>query len=61
MGFKAKIQLIQRKNGHQQLYIGFPAACAQMLDFQKGESAEWEIEKSGKLVLKIERRNDQKN
>ena len=51
MGFKTKIQLIQRANS-QQYYINFPSACAQMMDFRKGEVVEWELTPKGDLVLK---------
>jgi antitoxin component of MazEF toxin-antitoxin module len=51
MGFKTKIQLIQRKSS-QQYYINFPSACAQMMDLRKGEVVEWEITSKGDLVLK---------
>lgn len=50
MGFKTKVQLIQRKES-QQWYINFPSACAQMMNFKKGEVVEWVI-KNGDLVLK---------
>jgi len=50
MGFKTKVQLINRKES-QQWYINFPSACAQMMNFQKGEIVEWVIEK-GNLILK---------
>ena len=51
MGFKTKIQLIQRKSS-QQYYINFPSACAQMMDFEKGEMVEWKITHNGDLLLK---------
>ena len=51
MGFKTRIQLIQRKTS-QQFYINFPSACAQMMNFRKGEVVEWEITSKGDLVLK---------
>ena len=51
MGFKTRIQLIQRQ-ASQQFYINFPSACAQMMDFRKGEEVEWEITQKGDLVLK---------
>lgn len=57
MGLKTKIQLIKRKDGHEQWYVNFPSACAQMLCFQKGEVAEWTIGKAGMLTLKLERRD----
>ena len=51
MGFKTRIQLIQRK-ASQQFYINFPSACAQMMNFRKGEQVEWEITPKGDLLLK---------
>lgn len=51
MGFKTKIQLIQRK-ASQQFYINFPSACAQMMAFSKGEEVEWVITDDGDLLLK---------
>lgn len=51
MGFKTKIQLIQRQDS-QQFYINFPSACAQMLGLRKGEVVEWEITARGQLLLK---------
>ena len=51
MGFKTKIQLIQRKSS-QQYYINFPSACAQMLDLRKGEVVDWELSPKGDLLLK---------
>ena len=51
MGFKTRVQLIQRKTS-QQYYINFPSACAQMLDLKKGEVVEWVITGKGDLMLK---------
>lgn len=51
MGFKTKIQLIQRKQS-QQYYINFPSACAQMMEFGKGEDVEWVLTDQGDLLLK---------
>lgn len=51
MGFKTKVQLISRKSS-QQWYINFPSACAQMMNFQKGEEVEWVITEHGDLILK---------
>jgi len=55
MGFTTKIQLISRK-ASQQWYINFPSACAQMMDFQKGEEVEWVITEEGDLLLKREKK-----
>jgi len=51
MGFKTKVQLINRKES-QQWYINFPSACAQMMNFEKGEIVEWVITDTGDLILK---------
>lgn len=51
MGFKTKIQLINRKSS-QQWYINFPSACAQMMNFEKGEVVEWVLTNTGDLILK---------
>jgi hypothetical protein len=51
MGFKTKVQLIQRQES-QQWYINFPSACAQMMNFRKGEVVEWEITPTGDLMLR---------
>jgi len=51
MGFKTKVQLINRKES-QQWYINFPSACAQMMNFEKGEVVEWVATDTGDLILK---------
>ena len=51
MGFPTKVQLIQR-DASQQWYINFPAACAQMMEFEKGEEVEWVITEQGDLILR---------
>lgn len=61
MGFKTRVQLIQRKKS-QQYYINFPSACAQMLDLKKGEVVEWAITGDGDLILKrASERGERKN
>jgi hypothetical protein len=52
MGHKTKMQLIKRKESSDQWYINFPMACAQMMNFKKGEIVEWEITETGDLLLK---------
>ncbi len=52
MGYPTKIQLIARKKG-QQWYVNFPNALAQAMNFQKGETVEWEVE--SREVLKMVR------
>ena len=51
MGFPTKIQLIKR-TASEQLYINFPSAIAQAMEFQKGEVVEWVIEDKQRLTLK---------
>ena len=51
MGFRTKVQLIRRQNS-QQWYVNFPSACAQMMNFRKGEVVEWEFTDRGELRLR---------
>jgi hypothetical protein len=51
MGAPTKVQLIDRKDS-QQWYVNFPAAIAQAMDFQRGETMEWFIEDRQFLILK---------
>ena len=57
MGYPTKIQVIKRTNS-EQWFINFPAAIAQAMEFDKGETVEWVIENRNKLILK---RQQQKN
>ena len=50
MGYKTKIQLINRAKS-EQWYINFPAAVAQAMEFQKGEVVEWLIDDHQRLIL----------
>jgi len=51
MGCPTKVQLINRKDS-QQWYVNFPAAIAQAMQFQRGETVEWLIEDKQFLILK---------
>lgn len=51
MGFPTKIQLIKRAKS-EQWYINLPAAVAQAMEFEKGETVEWIIEDKKKMTLK---------
>jgi len=53
MGYPTKIQLISRKKGNQ-WYVNFPNALAEAMNFDKGETVEWEVESL--TVLKMSRR-----
>ena len=50
MGYKTKIQLINRAKS-EQWYINFPAAVAQAMEFQKGEVVEWLIDDHQRMIL----------
>jgi hypothetical protein len=50
VGYKTKVQLINRENS-EQWYINFPSAIAQAMQFEKGEEVEWIIETKSQLVL----------
>jgi antitoxin component of MazEF toxin-antitoxin module len=51
MGYPTKVQLIKRKQS-EQWYINFPAAVAQAMEFERGETVEWIVEDRGSLVLR---------
>jgi antitoxin component of MazEF toxin-antitoxin module len=51
MGYPTKVQLIRRKES-EQWYVNFPAAVAQAMEFERGETVEWHIEDKGLLALK---------
>jgi len=50
MGYPTKIQVIKRANS-EQWYVNFPAAVAQAIEFQRGETVEWVIDDLQRLVL----------
>ncbi len=54
MGYKSKIQLIDRGISRQ-YYVTLPSAIAQAMDFKKGESFEWNIEDKDTLILRRSR------
>ena len=58
MGYPTKIQLIARKKGNQ-WYVNFPNALAEAMNFEKGETVEWEVETLE--VLRMTRRRKQKS
>lgn len=51
MGYKTKIQLIQRKNS-EQWYVNFPTQVAQVMEFERGEEFEWSLVDKNSLKLK---------
>lgn len=51
MGYKTKVQRIDRKN-NRQYYIMCPAALAESLELRKGEDIEWIIESKDTIKIK---------
>jgi bifunctional DNA-binding transcriptional regulator/antitoxin component of YhaV-PrlF toxin-antitoxin module len=56
VGYKTKIQMVNRKYS-KQYYVSIPSALAQTLEIRKGEEVEWKINRRGELVLKRGGRN----
>jgi hypothetical protein len=50
MGYKTKIQLINRAKS-EQWYINFPSAVAQAMEFGRGEIVEWLIDDHQRMIL----------
>lgn len=51
MGCPTKVQLIKRQKS-EQWYVNFPAAVAQAMEFERGETVEWIIEDKSQIVLR---------
>ena len=52
MGYRSKVQVIERANETRQFYFICPAPLAQALEIEKGEEIEWVIEDKATLILK---------
>lgn len=50
MGTPTKVQVIKRKES-EQWYINLPAAVAQAMDFEKGETVDWVVADRENLIL----------
>lgn len=57
MGYPTKVQLIRRR-ASEQWYVNFPAALAQAMEFEKGETVEWIIKDRYALTLQRRRAGD---
>lgn len=57
MGYRTKIQVIERANKTRQFYLICPAPLAEALELRKGEDVEWVVEDDGKIRIVRERRN----
>ena len=53
MGYRSKVQVIERAKGQLQFYLICPAPLAQALEMEKGETIEWVVE--DKWTLKMRR------
>jgi hypothetical protein len=53
MGYLSKVQVIERARGQRQFYLICPAALAQGLEMEKGETIEWVVE--DKWTLRVRR------
>ena len=51
MGYKTRVQLINRKKSRQ-WYVNFPSALAQALELAKSEEVEWVLESRDELILR---------
>ena len=52
MGYRSKVQVIERANDTRQFYFICPAPLAQAFEFEKGEEIEWVVEDKATLILK---------
>ena len=57
MGYPTKVQLIKRK-ASEQWYVNFPAALAQAMEFEKGETVEWVIKDRYTVTLQRKEAHD---
>lgn len=57
MGYPTKVQLIKRKDS-EQWYVNFPAAIAQAMEFEKGETVEWIIKDRYAVTLRRKEARD---
>ena len=52
MGYFSKVQVIERAKGQRQFYLICPAALAQALEIEKGETIEWVVEDKWTLTVR---------
>jgi bifunctional DNA-binding transcriptional regulator/antitoxin component of YhaV-PrlF toxin-antitoxin module len=52
MGYRTKVQVIERANGTRQFYVICPAPLAEAMELQKGEEIEWVIEDRYRVTIK---------
>ena len=60
MGYRTKVQVIERQNRTRQFYVICPAPLAEAMELQKGEEVEWVVEDQTRLTLRrVSRRRGQ--
>jgi bifunctional DNA-binding transcriptional regulator/antitoxin component of YhaV-PrlF toxin-antitoxin module len=52
MGYKTRVQVIERANKTRQFYLICPAPLAEALEIEKGEEIEWVVETKRKLIVR---------
>jgi bifunctional DNA-binding transcriptional regulator/antitoxin component of YhaV-PrlF toxin-antitoxin module len=52
MGYKTKVQVVERRNKTRQFYILCPAPLAEALEMEKGERVEWVVKDRGTLEVR---------
>jgi hypothetical protein len=52
MGYRSKVQVIERANNQRQFYLICPAPLAQALEMEKGETIEWVVQDKWTLTVK---------
>lgn len=56
MGYRSKVQVIQRGQKNRQYYLICPAPLAQALELTKSEVIDWVIQDRHTLVIRRQRR-----
>ena len=52
MGYRTRVQVIERAAGSRQFYIICPAQLAEALELEKGEEIEWVVEDKHTLTIR---------
>ena len=52
MGYRSKVQVIQRGGKNRQYYLICPSPLAQALEIEKGEEVEWVVEDKRTIVVR---------
>ena len=61
MGYKTRLQVIERANNTRQFYLICPAPLAEAIELEKGEEIEWVVETKNKLWIKRFSKRGSKN